>query len=253
MKIFQYIITFLSYVSRPQKRELIRISYSLKNKIGLEIGGPSKFFDLKSYFPVYVFAKRIDGVNFSTETVWEGKIVEGKSYHYGTKTGFQFISEASELEKIESEQYDFLLSCHSLEHIANPIKALKDWNRVLKVGGKIILVLPDKEYTFDKDRPYTTFEHLVEDYRNSVTEHDATHFEEVAQLHSINLDPNIDSLAILRNRIENNFSNRCVHHHVYNLQLLKTLLVYCEFNIIHTQKVAPFHLVIIGEKLVRKK
>ena len=69
----------MSFVSKPGKRKLISIAYSLKNKTGLEIGGPSKFFDLKSYFPVYLFAKRIDGVNFSTETVWEGKIEEGKN------------------------------------------------------------------------------------------------------------------------------------------------------------------------------
>src|SRR5665213_1671623 len=98
MKFFRYIITLISYASKPEKRKLIRISLSLKDKVGLEIGGPSDFFDLKSFFPVYVFAKRIDGVNFSAETVWEGKIEEGMSYHYtDNKKGYQYISEASEL------------------------------------------------------------------------------------------------------------------------------------------------------------
>jgi SAM-dependent methyltransferase len=250
MKIFQYTVTLLSYLLRSEKRKLIRISYRLKNKIGLEIGGPSKFFDLKSYFPVYVFAKRIDGVNFSTETVWEGTIKEGKSYHYGNeKTGYQYICEASELKNIETESYDFLLSCHSLEHIANPIKALKSWNSVLKPGGKIVLVLPDKNFTFDQRRPYTTFEHLVNDFENNTTEKDTTHFEEVIQLHDIERDDNITSVSELKNRTENNYTNRCLHHHVYNLELLEEVLTYCNFKIIHKQKAAPFHLVIIGEKL----
>ena len=54
---------------------------------------------------------------------------------------------------------------------------------MLKAHGKIVLVLPDKEYTFDVKRPYTSFEHLLEDYENKTTENDATHFEEVIKLH----------------------------------------------------------------------
>ncbi len=249
MKFFQYVITLLSYISRPQKRRLIRISHSLKNKVGIEIGGPSKFFDLKSYFPVYLFAKRIDGVNFSTETVWEGKIEEGKNYHYGNgKTGYQFISEASELENVKDGHYDFLLSCHSLEHVANPIKALKRWNEVLKAHGKIVLVLPDKDYTFDVKRPYTSFEHLLEDYENKTTENDATHFEEVIKLHESAKDPNPQTPAEFAKRVENNYAIRSVHHHVFSLDGLEKMLQHCNFKVIYKQKAAPFHLVIVGEK-----
>src|SRR5678809_351745 len=110
MKFSEYIITLVSYITRPQKRKLIEISYGLKDKTGLEIGGPSAFFNLKSYFPVYLFAEIIDGVNYSAETVWEGKIEEGTSYNYAKgKKGIQYISEASELSEIENEKYDFLL------------------------------------------------------------------------------------------------------------------------------------------------
>lgn len=250
MKIFQYMVTFLSYLLRSEKRKLIRLSYRLKNKTGLEIGGPSKFFDLKSYFPVYVFAKRIDGVNFSTDTVWEGTIKEGKSYHYGNeKTGYQYICEASELKNIEKESYDFLLSCHSLEHIANPIKALKSWNKVLRNEGKIILVLPDKDFTFDHKRPYTSFEHLLQDFRKEMDEYDTTHFEEILSLHDISKDTMIHSQEELETRIRANFSNRCVHHHVYSLDLIKELLNYCGFKVLYQQKAKPFHLVTVAEKI----
>lgn len=250
MKISQYIITLISYVSRPDKRKLISISLSLKNQIGLEIGGPSAFFDLKSYFPVYVFAKRIDGVNFSNETVWEGKIGKGLSYKYsGNKIGYQFIREANELKDLEINDYNFLLSCHSLEHIANPIKTLKNWYNVLKNKGKIILVLPDKEFTFDHNRPYTTFEHLMQDFNYEMNEHDTTHFEEVIQLHDIAKDAYVNSVEELKNRIQDNFSNRCVHHHVYSLELVSELLIYCGFRIEYQQKISPFHLVTIAEKI----
>jgi predicted SAM-dependent methyltransferase len=250
MKFYQYLTTIISFFLKPKKRKLIQLSYKLKDKIGLEIGGPSSFFKLKSYFPVYLFARQIDGVNFSNETVWEGNIEEGKNYQYATnKQGYQHICEASGLENIPSESYDFLLSCHSLEHVANPVKALKNWHRVLKRSGKIILILPDKNYTFDIQRPYTTFEHLLDDFNNDVDEHDDTHFEEILQLHKIEMDSGTNNFEELKSRTKNNFVNRCVHHHVYDLPLLEKLLTHCNFKIIHQQKAAPFHLVIVGEKI----
>jgi len=250
MKFFRYIITLISYIAKPEKRKLIRVSYSLKDKIGLEIGGPSAFFDLKSFFPVYVFAKRIDGVNFSAETVWEGKINEGMSYHYTeNKNGYQYISEASELDRIGNKEYDFLLSCHCLEHIANPVKTLKNWNKVVQTGGKIILVLPDKDFTFDHNRPYTHFEHLLQDFKAEIDEHDTTHFEEILRLHDVSKDKMINSQEELKSRIHDNFSNRCVHHHVYSLDLITELLNYCGFKVLYQQKAKPFHLVTVAEKM----
>ncbi|MEO6845237.1 MAG: methyltransferase domain-containing protein [Ginsengibacter sp.] len=250
MKFTQYITTLISYATRPEKRKLIKISYGLKDKTGLEIGGPSAFFNLKSYFPVYVFAKRIDGVNYSAETVWEGKIEEGTSYAYANnKKGFQYILEASELDHIENEKYDFLLSCHSLEHVANPIKALQRWNEVLKKDGKIVLVLPNKDFTFDHKRPYTTFAHLLQDFNEETNEHDTTHFEETLGLHDISKDAMINSPEELKARMEDNFSNRCVHHHVYSLELISELLIHCGFKIKYQQKAKPFHLITVAEKI----
>jgi predicted SAM-dependent methyltransferase len=250
MKFSEYIITLISYVTRPQKRKLIKISYGLKDKTGLEIGGPSAFFSLKSYFPVYVFAKGIDGVNYSAETVWEGKIEEGMSYTYiDGKKGLQYITEASGLSHIENEKYDFLLSCHSLEHVANPIKALQRWHEVLKEDSKIVLILPDKNFTFDHNRPYTTFDHLLQDFNEDINEHDETHFEEIYRLHDISKDTGIKSAEELKTRTHENFINRCIHHHVYSLELISELLIHCGFNIEYQQKVSPFHLVTVAEKI----
>src|SRR5262245_13993178 len=123
-----YIVSCISYLLRPAKRKLLRSSLGYRHKLGLEIGGPSTFFRPQAYFPVYSLAERIDGVNFSSETVWEGAIKEGETYHYfRDKTGYQFIEEASSLKHVGDQVYDFVLSCHSLEHVANPVQALKEW------------------------------------------------------------------------------------------------------------------------------
>lgn len=241
---FAYIITLLSFIIKPQKRKLIVFSYKLKSKIGLEIGGPSSIFGLKGYFPVYLFAKRVDSVNYSTETVWEGKISEGRNFNYfKSKKGYQYIQEASALKNIPLGSYDFLLSSHSLEHIANPVKALKIWHTLLKPNGELVLVLPDKKNTYDIKRPYTSMEHLLNDFNQDVDEHDTTHFDEILSNHSGN------SRKILIETIKNNYINRFAHHHVFNFGTIEELLLYCGFDTAYQQEASPFHLITIAKKL----
>lgn len=63
---------------------------------------------------------------------------------------------------LEDESIDFVISSHVLEHFYNPIKALKEWYRVIKKGGYIFMIVPHKERTFDKEKPRTTLKELLE-------------------------------------------------------------------------------------------
>ena len=244
------LITSISYYRNPAKRKLIELCRRFKGKSGLEIGGPSSLFSLKGYFPVYLFADRVDGVNFSDNTAWEGRIKEGENYQYYNKTGYQFIKEATDLTGIADESYDFVLSCHSLEHVANPLKAIAEWNRVLKKDGYMVLVLPDKRYTFDVNRPYTSMEHLVKDYEMGTDESDATHFEEIISLHELKKDEQLSSRDKLEQRLKENKVHRFAHHHVFSFDLLRQMLAYFSFTPVYEQAASPFHLVVIAQKKV---
>lgn len=250
MLLKEYATTFLSYLKRPSKRKLIRVSLKFHGKKGLEIGGPSSFFSLKGYCPVYVFAAQIDGVNYSNQTLWEGKIEEGYKYKYYKKTGYQFIDEATDLRNCGNEIYDFVLSCHSLEHVANPLKALKELNRVLKKEGTMILVLPDKRFTFDSARSYTTMDHLKKDFENDVSEDDSTHFEEFISLYKRDADPAIPDMVRLRQQVLQNSKYRCVHHHVFSVEVVNQMLEFSGFKLTFHQEAPPFHLVFIAKKFV---
>ena len=238
-------ITLTSFLLRPSKRKLIREARKLRNLKGLEIGGPSSLFSIRGYFPVYLFAN-LDGVNFSTDTVWEGSIKEGHHYRSHRKTGHQFICEATDLGKISNASYDFILSCHSLEHVANPLKALEEWSRVLKPGGKLILVLPDKNHTFDKNRPYTTFDHLLKDYVAGTGESDESHFEEI--ISCLVPGPHTNANKI-REDLSQNALRRVAHHHVFDWELISQMLAHFSFQITFRQTCSPFHLVTIAEKM----
>lgn len=247
MNIPEAIITLLSYAKQPSKRELIKEAHKLRGKIGIEIGGPTILFGLKGCFPVYLFAERIDGVNFSNETIWEGKIQQGNNYeYYKNKTGYQYIAEATDLQKIPGKAYDFVLSSHSLEHVANPIKALKEWFRLLKKDGKLILVLPDKRYTFDHKRNYTTYEHLIADYANNTNENDTTHFEEILTKH----DETIAGVSYedCKLALSDNFAQRCAHHHVFSFEVTKQILEYAGFKVLSQTTIPPFHMITVATK-----
>ena len=76
---------------------------------------------------------------------------------------------------------DFVIASHVLEHLVEPIGQLRDIWRVLRPGGVLLLLLPDRRRTFDRDREATTLDHLVEEYERGVTELDDAHLAEFTQ------------------------------------------------------------------------
>jgi len=60
---------------------------------------------------------------------------------------------------------DFVVSSHVLEHLPDPIGAILEWDRVIRPGGVIFMIVPHKERTFDRERPRTPIEHLIADHR----------------------------------------------------------------------------------------
>jgi SAM-dependent methyltransferase len=53
--------------------------------------------------------------------------------------------DAQRLDRIDDESFDFVYSSHTLEHVADPSEALRNWYRVVKPGGHLILFVPDRD------------------------------------------------------------------------------------------------------------
>ena len=73
---------------------------------------------------------------------------------------------------------DFVIASHVIEHLANPLAMLVDIHRVLRPGGLLILLVPDRHRTFDRDRPPTPLSHLVDEYQRDVRSVDDAHITE---------------------------------------------------------------------------
>jgi SAM-dependent methyltransferase len=217
-------------------------------KSGLEIGGPSNIFLAAGYLPIYSIVHSIDGVNFSEKTIWEGSIERGNSYNFGGKIGFQYISEGNNLWQIRNDTYEFLLSCNNLEHMANPIKSILEWKRVIKSGGIIILVLPRKESNFDHKRPPTQLKHLINDFETNKEENDLSHLNEILELHDLTRDPRAGAFQNFENRSRENIRHRSLHHHVFTMDLLCELMNYTEMEILITHSSPTDHYIAASRK-----
>jgi len=80
------------------------------------------------------------------------------------------------LASFEDRSYSFVILNHVLEHVANPIAVLREVCRLVRKGGFLVLSVPDKNFTFDRARDVTTWEHLFREYLEGVREVTDEHY-----------------------------------------------------------------------------
>ena len=218
----------------------------LRDKAGLEIGGPSRIFSKGHLIPVYNLCAQVDNCSFASQTIWSTAF---RDQEFDRRIGYRFVIEASDLSSLPDDKYDFVLASHALEHIANPLRALQEWQRVLKPGGVLLVIVPDKRKTFDHKRPFTTIEHLESDFQLNTEEDDLTHVGEVLALHDLSLDPLAGSQEQFRDRCLRNRCFRGMHHHVYSSEVLSLMLQRSNMRVLSVAVECPYHLVAFAQKV----
>ena len=222
----------------------------VKDKYGLEIGGPTPmFYGGHQYtLPIYQVAEKIDDSNFGNSTVWNNDSrIKGDSGAFGR--GIRITCDGTDLNPILNESYDFLLSCHSIEHMANPLKALYEWKRVLKDEGIMILIAPHIKGTIDHKRRLTTLEHIVEDYKQNTDEKDMTHLDEI-------IDKTDKRIGWLESgdfqsyiaQAHENYKHRILHHHTFTPASMIRLVDEAGFLIKYVDVLATINIVIVACK-----
>jgi SAM-dependent methyltransferase len=144
---------------------------------------------------------------------------------------------------------DFVLSAHVLEHLINPIGAIEAAMRTLRVGGLLLLAVPDMRHTWDKDRPLTPLAHLISDYRTGGE--DTRH--EACREHLVFLAPQWGP-AIPAERIEAEVMKLVerrfdTHYHTWTSRSFAEMLIWCAprlgFEIMHVEFVVNENIAVL--------
>lgn len=214
-----------------------------RGRVGLEVGGPTPMFLPSGPIPIYQVAKRVDNVDYSGQTLWSGNALgaRGSAIEHGGSRSV--IAEATDLGSIRTGEYQFLLASHVLEHIANPMRALLEWRRVVHPTGTIFLAVPNGPWTFDHRRPITSIQHILEDSRSGVDESDRTHLAEILALHDPRADEGWQGERVFRERLASNSATRAAHHHVFDPSSLRLLLAGAGLRVLLLETLFPTHII----------
>lgn len=91
------------------------------------------------------------------------------------------VDDATTLATFADGSLDFVIASHVLEHLEDPVGALRSMVRVLRPGGALFLVLPDARFSFDAARERTTVEHVLADHEHGPERSRRQHHEEWAR------------------------------------------------------------------------
>lgn len=129
--------------------------------------------------------------------------------------------------------FDFILNEHVLEHITNPIKAINEWVRTLKIGGHLYLFLPHKERTNDMFREVTSLNHLIEDFNQDIAFDDETHFNDWK---SNVIDKGLMPEHYKHMTREELLDSASIHHHVWTEKEIKELVEHIGLEVAFVDK-----------------
>jgi SAM-dependent methyltransferase len=74
------------------------------------------------------------------------------------------VGGSNDWHEVPDASFDWVISCHALEHCPNLIGMMRIIGKKMKPGGILISNLPDKRATFDVFRPLSTLGQIVEDF-----------------------------------------------------------------------------------------
>lgn len=76
------------------------------------------------------------------------------------------LDDAATLATIPDASVDYVIASHLLEHMQDPLDAVVCWLRVLKPGGRLIMMVPNKCNCFDRERIVTSWDHFASENGN---------------------------------------------------------------------------------------
>lgn len=137
----------------------------------------------------------------------------------GEVTDKIIVDDGETLDKFAPGSLDFVVANHFLEHARNPLGVIRTHLSKLRDGGVLLYALPDKRYSFDRDRPVTPFAHLVMDDQHGPDLSDRSHYlEYVRFVDKLTTPSEIEAHASILKDMDNR-----IHFHVWDAEAIRQL------------------------------
>ena len=160
------------------------------------------------------------------------------------------IDDGERLSTIENSSLDFIIANHFLEHCENPIGTIRNHLKKINDGGILYYAIPEKNFTFDRNRPLTTFNHLIYDDAESPVISRKNHFYEwvtfVEDYSGANpIDCRVSGLLAM---------NYSIHYHVWDIETIFQFLdktndyLNNPFRVLHFEKNESEIIIILQKK-----
>jgi len=143
------------------RTDIKRITHEFTEWLGeqerkiLEIGPLDKPLFHKDEFNV----KYID--YFSVDQL-KNHIRQNKNRNLDNIVELDYVLQGKKITETVEEEFDVVVASHVIEHVPNLFGWFRDIESILTENGELFLVIPDKRYTFDIDRPPTSLGQLIE-------------------------------------------------------------------------------------------
>ncbi|HEY1510558.1 MAG TPA: methyltransferase domain-containing protein [Solirubrobacteraceae bacterium] len=195
---------------------------------GIEIGAAS----LPLRLPPSVRVRYVDNLDRDALIAQSGDGFLGSGIEVAAIPRTDVIDDAQTLAAFADGSVDFIIACHVVEHLEDPIGALENFARITRRDGIIFVILPDARHTFDYLRERTTIEHLLRDHQEGPHTSRMHHYAEWAEYIE-----GIGPPGIPRRSAEYAAANAHHHFHVWELEgfvgLLGAIDLDCE--LVHAQ------------------
>lgn len=187
--------------------------YAKRNRIanhflrgnGIEIGAASHPVMIQDEYTKIKYVDYLSREDFI-------KTYGSQVYKTAELVNVDIIDDGSQLNTIENGSLSFIISNHMLEHCQNPIGTIETFIKKLKLNGRLLLTIPDKRYTFDKDRELTSFDELKRDYEDEGRNSHKQHMLDII----MHIDKIVDKDEVEK-RADQMKNTQDTHFHVWNM------------------------------------
>lgn len=203
-------------VAMPKETLMATVS----GKTVLEIGGPTPQL---MHIGFYSKSKRFDNVVKTEHKEWAAD----KEKRIFTN---DYRADGGALQAVASNaSYDTVVSCHNIEHFPDVLSTVLEWDRVLKPGGRLVLIIPYAPNEFDHKRKPHDFDHLMGDYADGTQERYRCDLAETFANWDVEMDAGLhgrtseEKRAHLKSRFYEKYGEQYMHWHVFSPSLVLQL------------------------------